>query len=277
MRILVVGMGLIGGSICKSIKAATSHAVYGCDIQPKVLEDAAADGAIDGAGTMTDGTYDMIILCLHHRIAVQMVQEALPKIPAGTILVDTCGLKGRMVRDLTYRCQKAGVRYVGTHPMAGREKNGYYASIPDLFQNANLIVTPVDGTDEAALDTVKELAKQMGFGKIVTATPMWHDNMIAYTSQLAHVVSSSYVKDFCMDDALSFSGGSFQDMTRVARLDEDMWTELFLDDEDFLTAELEELIGHLTDYRNALRAKDTQRLHDLLKEGRELKATAGGN
>ena len=201
MRILVVGMGLIGGSICKSIKAATSHAVYGCDIQPKVLEDAAADGAIDGAGTMTDGTYDMIILCLHHRIAVQMVQEALPKIPAGTILVDTCGLKGRMVRDLTYRCQKAGVRYVGTHPMAGREKNGYYASIPDLFQNANLIVTPVDGTDEAALDTVKELAKQMGFGKIVTATPMWHDNMIAYTSQLAHVVSSSYVKDFLGIDA----------------------------------------------------------------------------
>ena len=277
MRILVVGMGLIGGSICKSIKAATSHAVYGCDVQQAVLDDAIADGAIDGTGTMTDGTYDMIILCLHQRIAIQMVQEALPKIPAGTILVDTCGLKGRMVRDLTYRCRKADVRYVGTHPMAGREKNGYYASIPNLFQNANLIVTPVDGTDEAALDTVKELADQMGFGKIVTATPMWHDNMIAYTSQLAHVVSSSYVKDFCMDDALSFSGGSFQDMTRVARLDEDMWTELFLDDEDFLTAELEELIGHLTDYRNALRAKDTQRLHDLLKEGRELKATAGGN
>ena len=132
---------------------------------------------------MTDGTYDMIILCLHQRIAIQMVQEALPKIPAGTILVDTCGLKGRMVRDLTYRCRKADVRYVGTHPMAGREKNGYYASIPNLFQNANLIVTPVDGTDEAALDTVKELADQMGFGKIVTATPMWHDNMIAYTSQ----------------------------------------------------------------------------------------------
>ena len=223
MRILVVGMGLIGGSICKSIKAATSHAVYGCDVQQTVLDDAIADGAIDGTGTMTDGTYDMIVLCLHQRIAIQMVQEALPKIPAGTILVDTCGLKGRMVRDLTYRCRKAGVRYVGTHPMAGREKNGYYASIPNLFQNANLIVTPVDGTDEVALDTVKELADQMGFGKIVTATPMWHDNMIAYTSQLAHVVSSSYVKDFCMDDALSFSGGSFQDMTRVATMDESMW------------------------------------------------------
>ena len=267
MRILVVGMGLIGGSICKSIKAATSHAVYGCNVQQ---DDAIADGAIDGTGTMTDGTYDMIILCLHQRIAIQMVQEALPKIPAGTILVDTCGLKGRMVRDLTYRCRKADVRYVGTHPMAGREKNGYYASIPNLFQNANLIVTPVDGTDEAALDTVKELADQMGFGKIVTATPMWHDNMIAYTSQLAHVVSSSYVKDFCMDDALSFSGGSFQDMTRVATMDESMWAALFLDNRDNLLYHLDLLIENLTDYRDALKQRDEERLQYLIAEGRQI-------
>ena len=270
MRILVVGMGLIGGSICKSIKAATSHAVYGCDVQQAVLDDAIGDGAIDGTGTMTDGTYDMIILCLHQRIAIQMVQEALPKIPAGTILVDTCGLKGRMVRDLTYRCRKADVRYVGTHPMAGREKNGYYASIPNLFQNANLIVTPVDGTDEAALDTVKELADQMGFGKIVTATPMWHDNMIAYTSQLAHVVSSSYVKDFCMDDALSFSGGSFQDMTRVATMDESMWAALFLDNRDNLLYHLDLLIENLTDYRDALKQRDEERLQYLIAEGRQI-------
>ena len=270
MRILVVGMGLIGGSICKSIKAVTSHAVYGCDVQQAVLDDAIADGAIDGTGTMTDGTYDMIILCLHQRIAIQMVQEALPKIPAGTILVDTCGLKGRMVRDLTYRCRKADVRYVGTHPMAGREKNGYYASIPNLFQNANLIVTPVDGTDEAALDTVKELADQMGFGKIVTATPMWHDNMIAYTSQLAHVVSSSYVKDFCMDDALSFSGGSFQDMTRVATMDESMWAALFLDNRDNLLYHLDLLIENLTDYRDALKQRDEERLQYLIAEGRQI-------
>lgn len=219
---------------------------------------------------MTDDTYDMIILCLHQRIAIQMVQEALPKIPAGTILVDTCGLKGRMVRDLTYRCRKAGVRYVGTHPMAGREKNGYYASIPNLFQNANLIVTPVDGTDEAALDTVKELADQMGFGKIVTATPMWHDNMIAYTSQLAHVVSSSYVKDFCMDDALSFSGGSFQDMTRVATMDESMWAALFLDNRDNLLYHLDLLIENLTDYRDALKQRDEERLQYLIAEGRQI-------
>ncbi|MGN1403923.1 MAG: prephenate dehydrogenase [Ruminococcus sp.] len=270
MQILVVGMGLIGGSICKSIKASTEHTVFGCDVQESVLEDAIKEGAIDGTGTMNDGTYDMIIICLHQRIAIQMVQDALPQLRPGTILVDTCGLKGRMVRDLTYRCRKSGVHYVGTHPMAGREKSGYYASIPNLFQNANFIVTPVDDTDETALETVKELAKQMGFGNIVTATPMWHDNMIAYTSQLAHVVSSAYVKDFCVDDAVSFSGGSFQDMTRVATMDESMWSALFLDNRDNLLYHLDLLIENLTDYRDALKQRDEERLQYLIAEGRQI-------
>lgn len=270
MQILVVGMGLIGGSICKSIKASTEHIVFGCDIQQSVLEDAIKDGAIDGIGTMSDGAYDMIIICLHQRIAIQMVQDALPQLQPGTILVDTCGLKGRMVRDMTYRCRKSGVHYVGTHPMAGREKSGYYASIPNLFQNANFIVTPIEDTDETALETVKQLAKQMGFGNIVTATPMWHDNMIAYTSQLAHVVSSAYVKDFCMDDAISFSGGSFQDMTRVATMDESMWSALFLDNRDNLLYHLDLLIENLTDYREALKQRDEERLQYLIAEGRQI-------
>lgn len=270
MKILVVGLGLIGGSICKSIKTVTSHTVYGFDAQESVLERALADGAIDGVGKFGDLGFDMIILCLHQRVAIQLLQDALPKIPAGTILVDTFGLKGRMVRDLTYRCHKYGIRYVGTHPMAGREQSGYDASVEHLFENANLIVTPIDGTDEQALETVKALAKQIGFGQIITATPMWHDNMIAYTSQLAHVVSSAYVKDFCMDDALSFSGGSFQDMTRVATMDESMWASLFLDNRDNLLYHLDLLIENLTDYRDALKQRDEERLQYLIAEGRQI-------
>lgn len=270
MQILVVGMGLIGGSYCKAIQASTEHTVYGCDVRQDVLDAALADGAIDGVGKMEDGTYDMVILCLHQRIAIQLVQNALSKMKVGTILVDTCGLKGRMVRDLTYRCCKTGVRYVGTHPMAGKERNGYFASTADLFQGANLILTPVEGTDEDALQTVKTLCRQMGFGQFVTATPMWHDNMIAYTSQLAHVVSSAYVKDFCMDDALSFSGGSFQDMTRVATMDESMWAALFLDNRDNLLYHLDLLIENLTDYRDALKQRDEERLQYLIAEGRQI-------
>ena len=270
MQILVVGMGLIGGSICKSLKSRTEHTVFGTDIQESVLAQACSDGAIDGIGSLTEGNYDMIILCLHHRIAVQLMREALPKLRPGTILVDTCGLKDKIVRDLSYRCQKRGVSFVGTHPMAGREKSGYAASIPDLFVEANLIVTPIDSTDSAALETVITLAKEIGFGKIVSATPMWHDNMIAYTSQLAHIVSSAYVKDFCMDDALSFSGGSFQDMTRVATMDEEMWSSLFLDNRNNLLYHLDLLIENLTHYRDALKQRDEERLQYLIAEGREI-------
>ena len=271
MKILIVGLGLIGGSICKTIKATSDHTVVGCDSQTTVLNQALQDGAIDDTGSLTDdNTYDMIILCLHQRVALSLLKDALPQISAGTILVDTCGLKGRMVQDLTYRCKKIGVYYVGTHPMAGREKTGYAASVPDLFQNANLIVTPVNDTNQAALKTVTDLATQMGFGQIVTATPMWHDNMIAYTSQLAHVVSSAYVKDFCMEDALSFSGGSFQDMTRVATMDESMWAALFLDNRDNLLYHLDLLIENLTDYRKALKQRDEERLQYLIAEGRQI-------
>ena len=154
--------------------------------------------------------------------------------------------------------------------MAGQGESGYAASIPNLFQGANLIVTPVEGTQEHALQTVIGLAKEIGFGQIIQATPMWHDNMIAYTSQLAHVVSSSYVKDFCMDDALSFSGGSFQDMTRVATMDETMWAALFLDNRDNLLYHLDLLIENLTDYRDALKQRDEERLQYLIAEGRQI-------
>ena len=140
-----------------------------------------------------------------------------------------------------------------------------------------MILTPDKRTDMRLLETLKAFFLDLGFAGLTFSTPEEHDRIIAFTSQLAHIVSSAYVKSPEAQRRRGFSAGSFQDMTRVARLDEDMWTELFLDDEDFLAKELDELIGHLTDYRNALQDRDAQRLHDLLKEGRELKATAGGN
>ena len=179
--------------------------------------------------------------------------------------------------DFADACAAAGLTFIGGHPMAGKERGGFTASAEDLYVGASMILTPDKRTDMRLLETLKAFFLDLGFAGLTFSTPEEHDRIIAFTSQLAHIVSSAYVKSPEAQKRRGFSAGSFQDMTRVARLDEDMWTELFLDDEDFLTAELEELIGHLTDYRNALRAKDTQRLHDLLKEGRELKATAGGN
>ena len=158
--------------------------------------------------------------------------------------------------------------------LIGNER--WKARVEEDEKNGTNTVAHTSGLDEVfnEISPIENFAQTMS---LTFSDPEEHDRIIAFTSQLAHIVSSAYVKSPEAQKRRGFSAGSFQDMTRVARLDEDMWTELFLDDEDFLTAELEELIGHLTDYRNALRAKDTQRLHDLLKEGRELKATAGGN
>ena len=140
-----------------------------------------------------------------------------------------------------------------------------------------MILTPDARTDMQLLETLKAFFLDIGFAGLTFSTPEEHDRIIAFTSQLAHITSSAYVKSPEAQKRRGFSAGSFQDMTRVARLDEDMWTELFLDDADYLTSELEVLVGHLTEYLDALKARDAQRLRALLKEGRELKATAGGN
>ena len=264
MKILVVGLGLVGGSVCKTLRATTDHIVDGCDREEKVLE----DGAISGVGCMEDGVYDLVITCLHQRIAIPMMERAVPYLKKGSILMDMCGLKGQMVVDMTNLCNAYGLYYIGTHPMAGREKSGYYASLPNLFQGANFIITPTEGTNQQAADTVIALAKAMGFGKIVSTSPYRHDTMIAYTSQLAHVVSSAYVKDDCMDDALDFSGGSFQDMTRVATMDEYMWSALFLDNRVELLRHLDMLLKNLIQYRDALQLRDEAALQKLILDGR---------
>lgn len=270
MKILVVGMGLIGGSVCKALKKNSSYTIHGCDVDESILEKAMADGAIDGTGKMEDGIYDICIVCLHQRIAQPCMRQALPFLKKGSILMDMCGLKGQMVLEFTNACRIAGLYYVGTHPMAGRERSGYDVSLPDLFDNANFIITPTYGTSSDAVEKVSALAREIGFGKIVLTTPHRHDDMIAYTSQLAHIVSSSYVKDDCMDDAVSFSGGSFQDMTRVATMDEKMWSQLFMDNRLLLLHHLELLIAHLSEYRTALEMQDEAALQLLIADGRRV-------
>ena len=160
--------------------------------------------------------------------------------------------------------------------MAGKERGGFGSSTGDLYVGASMILTPDPDTPEPILALLKAFFLDLGFAGITLSTPEEHDRIIAFTSQLAHIVSSSYVKSPGAQRRRGFSAGSFQDMTRVARLDEDMWTELFLDDADYLVQELDELLLHLNEYAQALRARDAERLRDLLRDGREKKMAAGG-
>ena len=278
MNVAIVGLGLIGGSMAKSIKARTSHTVWGVDLDQETMMMARMCGAIDAPLTAENlPQADLILVAIRPGAAIEWVRQHTERIAKSAILVDLCGVKRTVVAAIAPIAEQHGFAYIGGHPMAGRERGGFTASTEDLYVGASMILTPDKRTDMHLLETLKAFFLDLGFAGLTFSTPEEHDRIIAFTSQLAHIVSSAYVKSPEAQQRRGFSAGSFQDMTRVARLDEDMWTELFLDDEDFLTKELDELIGHLTDYRNALRDKDAQRLHDLLKEGRELKATAGGN
>ena len=278
MKIAIVGLGLIGGSMAKSIKNRTAHTVWGTDLNSETMTMARMCGAIDAPLTEENlPQADLVLVAIRPGAAIEWVRQHAERIAKSAILVDLCGVKRTVVAAIAPIAEQHGFAYIGGHPMAGRERGGFTASTEDLYVGASMILTPDKRTDMRLLETLKAFFLDLGFAGLTFSTPEEHDRIIAFTSQLAHIVSSAYVKSPEAQRRRGFSAGSFQDMTRVARLDEDMWTELFLDDEDFLTKELDELIGHLTDYRNALRDRDAQRLHDLLKEGRELKATAGGN
>lgn len=278
MIVGIVGLGLIGGSMAKSIKNRTAHTVYGADLNAETMTMARMCGAIDAPLTAENlPECDLVLVAIRPGAAVEWVQQNAARISKSAILVDLCGVKRTVVEAITPIAAEHGFAYIGGHPMAGRERGGFTAATDDLYVGASMILTPDARTDMQLLETLKAFFLDIGFAALTFSTPAEHDRIIAFTSQLAHITSSAYVKSPEAQKRRGFSAGSFQDMTRVARLDEDMWTELFLDDADYLTSELEVLVGHLTEYLDALKARDSARLRALLKEGRELKATAGGN
>ncbi|MCH5324267.1 MAG: prephenate dehydrogenase [Eubacterium sp.] len=272
MKIAVVGLGLIGGSICKSLKKNTFHYIMGTDIDGAVCEKALACGAIDEVIKPEQlGEADMTIICLYPEQIVKFVNEYADVFKPGSIVTDSCGVKEYVVEGCTAVLAERGVIFVGSHPMAGREFSGFDYSTDDLFVGASYIVTPTEDTPKMAIDLLATLACCMGFEKVVTATPQQHDTNIAFTSQLAHVVSNAYVKSPSLFNADGFSAGSFLDLTRVAKLNEHMWSSLFLCNKKALLFELENIINNLEQYKSAIESDDIESLKAILKDGRERK------
>ncbi len=278
MNVGIVGLGLIGGSMAKSIKARTGHTVYGTDLNAETMTMARMCGAIDAPLTEENlPSCDLILVAIRPQAAIDWVKSHAAAISKSAIVVDLCGVKRSVVAAIAPVAEQYGFAYIGGHPMAGRERGGFTAATDDLYVGASMILTPDKRTDMQLLETLKAFFLDVGFAGLTFSTPEEHDRIIAFTSQLAHIASSAYVKSPEAQRRRGFSAGSFQDMTRVARLDEDMWTELFLADADYLTGELEVLVQHLNEYLDALKNRDAEQLRALLRDGREKKATAGGN
>ena len=278
MNVGIVGLGLIGGSMAKAVKNRTAHTVWGIDLDGETMSLSRMSGAIDAPLTEENiPQCDLIMIAIRPGAAIQWVKDHAKLIAKSAILVDLCGVKRDVVKAIAPIAAQQGFAYIGGHPMAGRERSGFTSATEDLYVGASMILTPDDKTDMPLLETLKHFFLDVGFGSLTFSTPEEHDRIIAYTSQLAHIVSSAYVKSPEAQRRRGFSAGSFRDMTRVARLDENMWTELMLSDADYLVKERGILIENIAAYKDALERRDEEKLRQLLKEGREAKASAGGN
>jgi Prephenate dehydrogenase len=278
MTVGIIGLGLIGGSMAKSIKTRTAHTVYGIDSNHETMMLSRLCGAIDGTlDNTTLADCELILLAVRPGAAISWVIEHAESIPKSATVCDLCGVKRAVCAAITPIAKEYGFGYIGGHPMAGREVSGFVNSRADLYEGAAMILTPDARTSPRLLETLKNFFTDIGFATLTFTTPEEHDRIIALTSQLAHIVSNAYVKSPEAQKRRGFSAGSFKDMTRVARLDEDMWTELFLSNSDYLTEQLEFLVGSLTEYLDALKHSDADKLRDLLRDGRLKKASAGGD
>lgn len=269
MKIGIIGLGLIGGSMARAIKNRTAHTVFGQDISEDTMQKALLCGAVDER--LTDerlAECDLLLLGLTPQVLVTEARRVAPLLSPGTVVVDLCGVK-RMVYDtLAPLARQHAFVYVGGHPMAGKEHGGFENSSAELYANASMILTPDDTVDLQTLAMLKELFLAVGFRELRFSDPDGHDRTIAYTSQLAHVLSNAYVKSPTALIHSGFSAGSFKDLTRVAFLDENMWTALFLANKDHLLRELQLLINNLKEYAAAIESDDADCLRRLLRAGR---------
>ena len=276
MEIGIIGLGLIGGSLAKAISQNTDNTVYGYDISDQVVKKAVLVNAIEQP--LTDSLLpqcDIVIVALYPKAAIEYVQAHADLIKPGAIAVDCCGVKKIVCDALIPLAEEKGFLFVGGHPMAGLEHSGFTYAKKSLFNNASMIFTTTKGPIES-ISRLKDLFTSIGFTNIEITTPEEHDKRIAFTSQLAHVVSNAYIKSPTAMQHAGFSAGSYRDLTRVAKLNEDMWTELFLENPENLAEEIDTLIENLKLYSDAIKANDSGTLHALLKDGREKKAIIDG-
>lgn len=277
MKIGIVGLGLIGGSLAKAYKKNSDHVILGYDKSPSVVEFARIYGAVDAAMDKNNiGECDALLIAINPKDTVEFLNGHASLISPKTLVIDCCGTK-RIVCSEGFRLAKEhGFTFIGGHPMAGTHKSGFANSSEDLFTGAPMVLVPHVFDDIQLLERAKKVLEPIGFGFLHVTTAEKHDNIVSFTSQLAHVVSNAYIKSPTAREHKGVSAGSYKDLTRVAWLDPGMWADLFINNKDNLLRELDFLISSLSKYRDALDAEDFPALRDLLLEGKKAKEEVDG-
>jgi len=272
----IVGLGLISGSMAKAY-AAAGHTVYAYNRNKTILDFAILDGAVSAPLTEeTMAQCDVLLVGLPPQATIDWIKAHACQIASNTTVIDLCGTK-RVVCDALFPVAKEhGFIFVGGHPMAGTHNSGFKYAKETLFKGAPMVLCPPVGFDMELLSSIKRLLAPAGFGKFSVTSPAEHDKMIAFTSQMCHVVSNAYIKSPTARMHRGFSAGSYKDLTRVAWLNPDMWAELMLENSDYMLQELDVLIENLTKYRTAIEQSDFADLRQLLDEGKKIKEEVDG-
>lgn len=267
MKIAIIGLGLIGGSIARRLRGFHDCTIAAYNRTAQTIALAKQDGAIDeGSSNPAEvmENADLIILCLYPQLNVDIIRDNLSHIKSGTVITDVSGVKGFMVDELS-KILPENVDFIGAHPMAGREVGGYQSSTDTLFNKASFLITPTPENKPENIALVRELAEYIGCKHVVTTTPEEHDAIIAYTSQLMHVVAVALCDNPMIERSTFFSAGSLRDCTRVAVINAEMWSELFVENKDALADRIDEMQQSLEKIKTAVKNNDRNELENIMK------------
>ena len=276
MKVGILGLGLIGGSLARAY-SLEGHSVYAAELDASMLSFAMLAGAVTGKlEPQTIVECDLILLSIYPRGCAQWLEENAKWITPDTLVIDCCGIKQEICERCFPLAAQYGFIFVGGHPMAGSQFSGFKYSRSNLFQGQPMVLVPPVFDNIALLDRVKQALAPCHFGSFSVTTAEKHDEMIAFTSQMPHILSNAFIKSPTAQSHKGFSAGSYRDLTRVAWLNPDMWAELFLENREHVLKELSFYITSLQQYEQAIAAEDKQRLLTLLEEGKRRKEEVDG-
>ena len=276
MKVGILGLGLIGGSLARAY-AIAGHTVYAAEKDESMLSFAQLAGAVDGQLTPESlSECELVLLAIYPEGSANWLAENAMHISKDALVMDCCGVKQLICEKCFPLAEQYGFTFMGGHPMAGTHFSGFKYSRADLFRGAPMVLVPHRFDDMDLLDRAKDALAPCGFGSFSVTTARDHDRMIAFTSQMPHILSNAFIKSATALEHKGFSAGSYRDLTRVAWLNPQMWAELFLENREFVLNELTTYITALERYRDAVEQQDLTSLIALLDEGKRRKEEVDG-